>query len=278
VGGFAGPPPGPELLLRWVQNGIFHPRFTIHSWNDDGSVTEPWMYPEVTDLIREAISLRYRLLPYFYTLLWRAVSEGEPILRPTFLDHEDDQACFEDTDDFMLGPDLLVANVVEEGARNRHVYLPMNTHGWIDFHSGTWHPGGETLNVPVTLASIPLFVRAGAILPLSDEPFETAPAASTEGRRIMALFPAPGKAEITSWFFEDDGGTNAALNGDYCLAALHLSSDSRTLQLRWDHIGRYRPPREEVEFVLPIGERRTLLVGGRPLTPGTPTAFFGSNG
>jgi len=76
VGGFAGPQPDGELLLRWVQNGIFHPRFVIHSWNDDGSVTEPWTHPHVLPQIRDAMALRYRLLPYLYTCLWRAVSEG----------------------------------------------------------------------------------------------------------------------------------------------------------------------------------------------------------
>ncbi|OBX35177.1 alpha-xylosidase [Halomonas elongata] len=72
VGGFSGPRPDPELFVRWVQNGVMHPRFTIHSWNDDGTVNEPWMYPEVLDAVRDAIRLRYRLLPYLYTVAWRA--------------------------------------------------------------------------------------------------------------------------------------------------------------------------------------------------------------
>ncbi len=94
VGGFAGPRPDPELFVRWVQNGIFHPRFTIHSWNDDGTTNEPWMYPDVTHLVRDAIKLRYRLLPYLYTLLYRAVHEDEPMIRPTFLDHEGGYGLF----------------------------------------------------------------------------------------------------------------------------------------------------------------------------------------
>jgi alpha-glucosidase len=76
--------------VRWVQNGVMHPRFTIHSWNDDQTVNEPWMYPGVTPAIRGAIELRYRLLPYLYTLLWQAHADDEPMLRPTFLDHEHD--------------------------------------------------------------------------------------------------------------------------------------------------------------------------------------------
>ena len=101
VGGFAGPAPDRELLVRWVQNGVFHPRFTIHSWNTDldgtpdGTCNEPWMYPDVLPHVRAAIRLRYSLLPYLEHSLRRAVSEHEPMLRPLFLDHEHDQKAWE---------------------------------------------------------------------------------------------------------------------------------------------------------------------------------------
>jgi alpha-glucosidase len=126
VGGFSGDKPDAELFVRWVQNGVMHPRFTIHSWNDDHTVNEPWMYPGVTPAIRGAIELRYRLLPYLYTLLWQAHADDEPMLRPTFLDHEHDAQTFEECDDFLLGRDLLVASVVEAGQRERRVWLPDN--------------------------------------------------------------------------------------------------------------------------------------------------------
>lgn len=126
VGGFSGDKPDPELFVRWVQNGVMHPRFTIHSWNDDQTVNEARMYPEVTPAIRSAIELRYRLLPYLYTLLWQAHADDEPMLRPTFLDHEHDAQTFAECDDFLLGRDLLVASVVEPGARQRRVWLPAN--------------------------------------------------------------------------------------------------------------------------------------------------------
>lgn len=99
--------------MRWVQNGVMHPRFTIHSWNDDQTVNEAWMYPAITPAIRSAIELRYRLLPYLYTLLWQAHADDEPMLRPTFLDHQHDAQTFAECDDFLLGRDLLVASVVE---------------------------------------------------------------------------------------------------------------------------------------------------------------------
>jgi alpha-glucosidase len=118
VGGFSGDKPDAELFVRWVQNGVMHPRFTIHSWNDDHTVNEPWMYPGVTPAIRGAIELRYRLLPYLYTLLWQAHADDEPMLRPTFLDHEHDVQTFEECDDFLLGRDMLVPAWSKPGSVN----------------------------------------------------------------------------------------------------------------------------------------------------------------
>ena len=83
IGGFSSPP-SPELLLRWVQFGLFMPRFSIHSWNDDGTVNEPWMYPEITAQIASLIKQRYRLLPYLYHLLWLSTTRyGSRCGRPS---------------------------------------------------------------------------------------------------------------------------------------------------------------------------------------------------
>jgi len=124
VGGFAGPTPDPELLLRWVQAGLFSPRFIMNSWKPDGRTNTPWLHPGVLAPIRDAIRLRYRLIPYLYTLFRRASVEGEPMLRPLFYDFATDARAFEDTDAFMLGPSMLVAPIVEPGARRRRAYLP----------------------------------------------------------------------------------------------------------------------------------------------------------
>jgi alpha-glucosidase len=124
VGGFAGPAPDPELFVRWVQFGIFMPRFSIHSWNDNGSVNEPWMYLEVTPLIRELIKFRFRLIPYLYDMLWRYHRDYEPMIRPTFFDFPDDPHCWLENDDVMVGVSLLAAPVVEPATLDREVYLP----------------------------------------------------------------------------------------------------------------------------------------------------------
>ena len=274
VGGFAGPQPDGELLLRWVQNGIFHPRFVIHSWNEDGSVTEPWTHADVLPHIRDAMALRYRLLPYLYTCLWRAVSEGEPMLRPTFLDHEHDPQCFADTDDFLLGRDLLVANVVEKAASERRVYLPRNATGWWDFHLGRWFSGGQWLDLPVTLDSIPLFVRAGAVLPLASGALRATPQAETA--RTLALFPAPMDGTERSFIYDDSGDNADALSGNHCLSTVTLARDQGGLALEIAHQGNQPFPFREVTVALPRELQDCVTFGGHVLSLGDVIALEGA--
>ncbi|MCG7626749.1 glycoside hydrolase family 31 protein [Epibacterium sp. MM17-32] len=255
VGGFSGPRPEPELFVRWVQNGVFHPRFTIHSWNDDATVNEPWMYPEVTDLIRNAIRLRYRLLPYLYTCLWQAAAQSEPMLRPLFLDFDHDPQAWQETDSFLLGRDLLVATVLDKGVDSRPVYLPEHAGGWWDFHTGIWHQGGQWLEVPVTLETIPLFVRGGSVIPLSEGADRAAPSADL--RRSLALFPAAGDAVGTSLMYEDDG---VSVDPVWCVTHLEMSSDSDEVTLLTQREGPGAPNVPLAEVVLPAGERRSLIL------------------
>lgn len=255
VGGFAGPRPDAELFVRWVQNGVFHPRFTIHSWNDDGTVNEPWMFPEVTGLVRAAIQLRYQLMPYLYTCLWRAAHHSEPMLRPLFLDFGGDPTAWEDSDSFMFGPDLLVATVLDQGLELRRIYLPQHTGGWWDFQTGVWHEGGQWIEVPVDLASIPLFVRGGAVIPMSEGTKRAA--SNAEFARHLALFPSRGSAETTSQLYEDDG---ISVDGPWCVTHLTLISNADSLRLIASREGSDAPTFSEATLSLPAGERRNLVM------------------
>ncbi len=154
IGGFYGPSPEAELMVRWIQNGIFQPRFSIHSTNTDNTVTEPWMYGDCTDYIREAIGLRYQLSPYLYSLMERAHETGLPIMEPMCSAFQKDVKCYEEGVDFMLGDSLLVANVVEKGAVSRKVYLPEGE-TFYDFYTRAAYEGGRTVELPVDLGSYP---------------------------------------------------------------------------------------------------------------------------
>ncbi len=161
VGGFAGAAPEPELLARWVQACCLNPRMVMNSWNTDGSTTTPWMHPSVLPHTKAAIELRYRLMPYLWSLFERAHHEHQAIICPTFYVFPNDELCYNDCDDFMLGDDYLVAPVVEQGARTRRVYLPTLPTGqtWQDHDSGQVLLAGQYHTVDAPLAKLPLFVR-----------------------------------------------------------------------------------------------------------------------
>ena len=140
------------LYSDLIQSGVFQPRFTINSANNDNTVTQPWMYEELLPQVRAAYALRYRLLPYLYSLMYEASRTGMPVMRPLFLEFPQDVKCYTDQNlTFMFGPSLLVANVVEKGAAERTVYLPAGTK-WYDMNDFMReYEGGQTITVPVTL-------------------------------------------------------------------------------------------------------------------------------
>lgn len=119
--------------------------------------------------------------------MWQAYADDEPMLRPTFLDHEHDVQTFEECDDFLLGRDILVASVVEQGERQRRVWLPDNETGWYDFYNGEWFSGGQWITLDAPLEKLPLMVRAGAGLPLSKR--ITYVSAEQDDTRELKLFP-----------------------------------------------------------------------------------------
>ncbi len=167
VGGFAGPSPGPELFVRWVQACCLNPRMVMNSWKADGSNNVPWLHPEVTQHVAAAIRLRYTLMPYLWLLFERAHKLHQPIIRPAFYDFPEDERCFTDCDDFMLGDALLVAPVVHPGASSREVYLPAGPAAWFDFHSGARFEAGQLQTIAAPLSTLLLFARAGASIPVA---------------------------------------------------------------------------------------------------------------
>jgi alpha-glucosidase len=237
VGGFAGDPPAPELFVRWVQNGIFHPRFCIHSWRGDSGENAPWMHPDVLPLVRDAIKFRYSLIPYFYSLFWECNQTGHPVLRPTVYHFQNDAQCHQESFDFLVGSSVLVASVFEPGDQQRCVYLPRGT-GWYDWHTGDYYAGGQTITLDAPLDRIPLLVREGGIIPTEQE-----------GRRRVYVFPPRTEGENLFRLYEDDGLTTRYLNGDFRVIDLRMTADSESVRLESG---------VEVEWILPSGEQRQI--------------------
>lgn len=222
IGGFHGPAPEPELLVRWVQHGIFQPRFSIHSVNSDNTVTEPWMYPDHTPYIRDAIQLRYRMFPYLYSLVARAHRSGLPIMEPLVSAFQRDHAVDENATEFMVGDALLVANVLEPGAMTRTVRLPEGE-VFYDMTTRTRYAGGSVVDLPVDLSSIPVFVRGGGIVPLADNQLMSLTRDEVTDLRIVCAPDRDGHFVL----YEDDGLTRAHEKGDFCETEIVMTAGER---------------------------------------------------
>jgi alpha-glucosidase len=242
IGGFYGESPEAELLVRWIQNGIFQPRFSIHSTNTDNTVTEPWMYSDCTDYIRKAIEFRYQLSPYLYSLMERAHETGLPIMEPMCSAFQADVKCYEEGVDFMFGDSLLVANVVEKGASVRSVYLPKGQ-TFYDFYTRTAYEGGQTIEVPVDLGSIPLFVKSGAILPMADNKMDNLRTQQATG--ITLLCAADSDGEFT--LYEDDGISMEYENGVCLKTSVTMISGEQTT-LTFSQKGSYKTKVETIQL------------------------------
>jgi alpha-glucosidase len=254
IGGFSGRAPDAELFVRWVQAGVFMPRFSIHSWNDDGGASEPWMHPEVTGHVRDLIAFRYRLLPYLYDLAWRYARDYEPITRPTFFDFPDDPRCLAENDELMLGPSLLAAPVVEPGQHVRDLYLPAGR-GWMDFWSGERFAGGQLVTLAAPLDRPVLLARAGCAIPLNIAEQHFGQPADA---RAFLLFPHAGEGEFAAECFEDDG--ESLLTPDsHGLWRLRVVCTASRILCHVERLGG-RPPQGPLSVRLPPSETRRLEV------------------
>jgi len=182
IGGFHGGDPSTpyfqELIVRWFQYGAFCPLFRLHGFRqpsdrfwETGGPNEVWSFgDEAYGVIRELLFLRERLRPYIMEQMQVAHERGTPPMRPLFFDFPQDGGCAEVDDQFMFGPDLLVAPVLEEGARCRSVYLPAGM-AWRDAWTGAVHEGGHWIEADAPLERIPLYLHGEAELPIQgDEP------------------------------------------------------------------------------------------------------------
>jgi alpha-D-xyloside xylohydrolase len=210
----------PELYTRWFQYAAFQPNFRAHGSRKQNEV---WSYGKQAEPILEKyLRLRYELMPYIYSLGYMANQTGAPFMRGLFLDFGDNPETATIGDEYMFGPALLVAPVTEQGATTRSVYLPAGT-DWYNFWTNERLHGGQRITAAAPIETIPLFVRAGSILPLGSAVESTDETQSIAKVRVYA--GSNGRFTL----FDDDGRTYGYEHGRMKLTELTWDDTAGTL-------------------------------------------------
>ncbi len=268
IGGFVGSPSG-ELYARWLQLGTFTPLMRTHA--EIGSPDrEPWSYGPLYEAInKKSIELRYTLMPYIYTQFYEASRSGIPVMRPLFFDFPDDESLLWSDRDFMFGDALLVAPVLWPGATTRGVRLPPGE--WYNYWTSEKFKGGEYVTVDAPIDRIPLFVKAGSIIPTqgvvqySDE--------QSVNPLTIELYPA--REPSSTILYEDDGRTFEYRQGKFCLRTVSLNSSEKECRITLSNPdGSFRPPERNITLKLNAAKTRpsSVQIDGlmlRELRPGS---------
>ncbi len=238
IGGFAGDA-SPELFARWMQVGILYPMMRAHS-TITSRPHEPWVYGErVEQICRKYIELRYRLLPYLYSLFWQASVTGAPILRPLLYEFPQDPQVKHLADQVMLGSALMAAPVLRPGVTCRSVYLPAGD--WFDWWTGEQITGGRHILAEAPLEQMPLYVKAGAVIPM---------APVTQQSQIPAQLQIkiwPGTGEWT--LYEDDGDSFDYQTGSFATTTFQVELTAEQAIVQISRSGSWQPCPTRVELV-----------------------------
>ena len=225
-GGFKDGTPTPENYARWIEFGAFTPIFRVHG--EFGQKRQPWVYGQVAEkAATAAIRLRYALIPYIYSYEYQRHVDGVGPVRPLLFDWPHDSRVANDVDSWLFGKYLLVSPVVQQGQTAKDIYLPAGR--WTDWFSGRVYSGGQSIHLAVDnkgWSDIPLFVRAGAIIP-------TQPAMDYVGEKPVTqldvdVFPADQRTQFD--YYDDDGTTYDYEHGMYFSQSLAVRRRGDTVQ------------------------------------------------
>ena len=228
IGGFVSANPEDpnyrELYIRWFQFGAFSPIFRAHGTRTTNQ-NEIWSYgPDAQKILTAFDQLRYRLMPYIYSVAWRVTNDGYAFMRPLVMDFRGDIQAQNISDQFLFGPAILVNPVTEPGADSRHLYLPKTT--WYNFWTGSSVAGGRAIDAPAPIDRVPLFIRAGSILPLGpDIEYAAEKAADPIELRVY-----PG-ADGSFTLYEDENDSYDYEKGAYATIPLSWDDTSQTLSI-----------------------------------------------
>lgn len=232
IGGFAEQPSG-ELFTRWIQLGVFHPFFRVHSSGDHGS-QEPWSFDEdVTDIVRKFIELRYQLLPYLYTAFWNYVDHGAPLLKSLVLYDQADSQTHYRTDEFVFGEQILVCPILEPNAKGRRMYVPKGK--WYNYWTKERVKGGKEMWVEADIDRMPIFIKEGAIIPVypvmqyvDEKPID---------ELTLSIFYKEGRED--SQLFDDAHDGYDYIKGRYSLRTFKLTGRPNELIIQQHKEGKY---------------------------------------
>jgi len=260
-----------ELYLRWFQFGTFCPIFRTHGHRPHN---EMWSYPLVEPALLTYDKLRYRMMPYLYSLAWRISSDDYTLMRPLPMDFRDDPLTWNDGTQFMFGPALLVNPVLEAGATSRRVYLPRVSPAtdttWYDFWTGEKLTGGRHIEAAAPLERIPLYVRAGSILPLGPE--EEYADEKPNGPIELRVYPG---ADGAFTLYNDEGDNYDYERGAHSTTTLTWSDATRTLTIAARQGSYSNMPRETTFHIVLV--RPAHGTGETPInTPDQTITYTGS--
>jgi len=249
LGGFAdGDRFDRELYIRWLQYGVFQPVYRPHA--QEHIAAEPVFHDRRTrNILRDYVKLRYRLLPYNYTLAFENSRTGMPLMRPLFFENENDTDLIDYKDAYLWGNDFLVAPVTEAGAGEVEVKLPGGV--WFDYWSGEQY-SGETAQVEVDLETIPVLVRAGALIPTIDD-ISTTRNYSSE-KLTLDYYAHPTAVNSSGYVYEDDGeAADAFERGQYEKLDFSASRSGDGIAFQFNRSGDgYKGMPEQREITLKI--------------------------
>ena len=268
VGGFAIDPEAPydpELYVRWLQLGTFSPILRTHAQ----ATAEPYNYPAQQNIILPLIKERYKWLPYNYTLAFENASQGQPLVRPLNFYSPGSHKFDDITDEYLWGRDVLVAPVTVQGATERRIVFPDGL--WVDYnHPGRIYHGGDTITYPAPLEVLPLFVRAGAIIPQADYEMKSTEDYKTDSYTIN-YYPYLGESSYT--LFEDDRKSTSSLTDEaYSLIDFHADASIEGINLTVSAKGTYpgAPKSKKLTFRIYLvdGDPSSVTIDGRKLKRG----------
>jgi len=234
IGGFGKKDPSNELVVRWYEAGVFLPVMRAHS-NLFTTPRFPWLWGEDAEAaIRKSLNLRYRLIPYFYSVAHEAYQKNKPIMRPLIMEFPNDTALLNLTDEWLVGKDLLAAPILNEGG-NRNIYFPNDK--WYDFQTNQLISGPCKLEVSKALDEIPVYVRAGAILPIGPIVQHT----EQDTTSVIEVHVYPGK-DGSFCLAEDDGNSYDYVSGKVRNTLFEWNDASKTLSWKTtgDFVGKYK--------------------------------------